>query len=66
MVLFLISEVLPQTATWILSCFMLCMSTMQLVVRSSTPRVCPIQPDSDIGEELAKEKGRNPMKSPKD
>ncbi|KAH0874896.1 LOW QUALITY PROTEIN: hypothetical protein HID58_072258 [Brassica napus] len=34
--------------------------------KSSTPRVCPIQPDSDIGEELAKEKGRNPMKSPKD
>ncbi|CAN7067182.1 unnamed protein product [Brassica rapa subsp. trilocularis] len=36
------------------------------VVRSSTPRVCPIQPDSDIGEELAEEKGRSPMKSPKD
>ncbi|KAG2255957.1 hypothetical protein Bca4012_093011 [Brassica carinata] len=33
---------------------------------SSTPRVCPIQPDSDIGEELAEEKGRSPMKSPKD
>ncbi|CAF2071992.1 unnamed protein product [Brassica oleracea var. botrytis] len=36
------------------------------VVRSSTPRVCPIQPDSDIGDELAEEKGRSPMKSPKD
>ncbi|KAF2563315.1 hypothetical protein F2Q70_00017734 [Brassica cretica] len=36
------------------------------VVRSSTPLVCPIQPDSDIGEELAEEKGRSPMKSPKD
>ncbi|KAH0902360.1 hypothetical protein HID58_041863 [Brassica napus] len=34
--------------------------------KSSTPRVCPIQPDSDIGDELAEEKGRSPMKSPKD
>ncbi|KAH0852719.1 hypothetical protein HID58_093768 [Brassica napus] len=34
--------------------------------KSSTPRLCPIQPDSDIGEESAEEKGRSPMKSPKD
>ncbi|KAH0928576.1 hypothetical protein HID58_014303 [Brassica napus] len=34
--------------------------------KSSTPRLCPIQPDSDIGEELAEEKGRSPMKRPKD